>query len=196
MTVTNPAGTPPAVRNYTLEMMELIRDSIPEQEHRIPAIAERLVSRLRTEDPDLLNGFLHERAYYFMRAAMSEYATSHRRTMPSREQQRRSVFSASVRQYAQDGDAQALTQAVKVSPFAVFRVVDGQDLRKPTGRMRAADVEYLVDHYTSIRNNAANEISFWRAVGRRLGDREIGEVFDEDEFDKMYFSVCRKHYGD
>lgn len=198
MTVTEPAPAAPApgARNYMLEMMELIRSSIPEQEHRIPAIAERLVSKLRAEDPELLAGFLDERAYYFVRAAMSEYAARHRRTLPSREQRRRSVFSASAAQFAQDGDAQALRQAVSVSPFAVFRVVDGQDLRKPTGKLRGPDVTYIIDHYNAIRSSAANEAAFWRAVKRRIGDDAIEDVYTEEQFESMYSSACGKNYGD
>jgi len=168
-------------RDYIADMNTAIEDAIPDGDYTAPLVAADLVDRLRTEDPDLLTGWLDLRAAVFLADAVARRSNSRRQA--ARTAAPRRAFAEAARSFADTGDAEGLR------PFAAEYVVDEDNTRRTVARMTAADCLFVAGRYDETARQAKLEASFHRAVAKKVGAGVVGEVFTEEQYLTMYRSV-------
>lgn len=168
-------------RDYITDMNAAIEDAIPDEDYTAPLIAADLVERLRSEDPDLLTGWLELRAAVFLADAVARRSNSRRQA--ARVAKPRRAFAQAARSFSADGDASVLR------PFAAEYVVDEENTRRTVARMTAADCLFVAGRYDETARQAKLEASFHRAVAKKVGSGTVGETFTEEQYLTMYRSV-------
>ena len=169
-----------APRDYAGEMRELI-DRIATGEYATPILAAQLVTRLRSEDPELLAGWLDEQAVQFLRHAINQRDASVRTY--NRRTQRRSVFSGAVAAF-QSGHPAALHGFREEH----YPVANGH--KKPFGQMTHDDLVYAASAYGKRKDQNALQEAFLLAVAARVRDDQVvGDVFDDEQLRQMWHSI-------
>lgn len=169
-----------APRDYAGEMRDLI-DRVANGEYATPLVAAQLVTRLRSEDPELLQGWLDEQAVQFLRHAINQRDAAIR--THNRRSRARSVFSGAVAAF-QAGNRFAL-QGFQEEHYPV-----ANGSKKPFGRMTHDDLLYAAEAYGRRKAQNALQEAFLLAVADRLADGQVVEdVFDEDQLRHMWHSL-------
>lgn len=174
-------------RNYQAEMHAAANAAIPEGEFITALVAHELVDKLRATDPELLEGWLRERAEVIV-GDYIHHLVKNRRRPPSPEAAKRMNFAAAASVFAERGDAEEFRESVR-SPFTFHYVVRDDQLRKPVGDMNGADLRYVANSFQATKQQAAFRESFFRAAAKRVGDKCVKEVFTVEQYTSMYRSV-------
>lgn len=162
----------PRERDYVGEMRALLDAEAAKSTDPAPVIAERVVRKLRTTDPDLLSGWLHANAHTFVREAIGAAARSVRSHL--RQTQGRGVFAGDAEAF-KSGDAEAMDRWLD----ATYRVEGG--VRKPLRDMTSADLLWKADEYEKTERDAAMEKAFLRAIAKKVGKSTVGERLTEEQ---------------
>src|SRR4029079_14830431 len=169
-----------APRDYAGEMRELI-DKVATGEDAPPLLAAQLVTRLRAEDPELLQGWLDEQAVQFLRHAINLRDAAIR--THNRRSQARSVFSGAVAAF-HAGNRFAL-QGFQEEHYSVANGV-----KKPFGQMTHNDLLYAAEAYGRRKDQNALQEAFLLAVAQRVGQNQVvQDVFDEAQLRSMGHSL-------
>lgn len=165
------------------ESMTAFIDAIlGESEDLIPSIAAAgLVADLRSSDPELLAVWLDAHAEAFLREAIGTVIRSRRAR--SRNKASAGVFARAARVFEQTGDRNVL------SPFEQRYVVDGADTQRRVRDMTRTDCLFVAERYEITANRGAMLAAFHSAVARRVGDKTVGQVYTEAEYDRLYRSI-------
>lgn len=171
-------------RDYIAEMRQAVEAAIPAGDYVASVVAAELVDRLRTEDPELLSGWLHLKAPVIVADVVARLSNSTRQA--ARVGAPRRAFAEAARTFAADGDVKAL------SPFAAEYVVDEANTRRTVANMTAADCRFVAGKYEDAARISKLEAAFHRAVAKKIGTQLVGEVFTEDQYLDMYRSVTHQ----
>jgi hypothetical protein len=167
------------------QISDLINDAIGVDEDIIPSsVASRLVERLRTEDPELLAIWLDMHAEAVFRDTITS-VIRHRRAR-SRKHADAGAFGRAAQRFSETGDVEEL------SPFRVRYVVDGLDTQRQVRDMTRTDCLFVAERYTISADRALMQAAFHRAVANRVGDGTVGDIFTEDEYNRMYRSITHR----
>lgn len=162
----------PAPREYVAEMRALL-DSEANGDPA-PVVAERVVGRLRTTDPDLLAGWLDVQAVSLVRDAVGYIDRSGRAR--ARATSARSVFADD----AERGD---------VSGWLSTRYVLDDGRRPTLAEMTAGDLRFVAGQYDAEAKAAKTEAAFMRSIAKRVGSGVVADVFTEEQIDALRRSL-------
>lgn len=166
------------------QISSLINDAIGVDEDIIPSsVARRLIQQLRAEDPELLTAWLELHAEAIFRESITAVIRSRR--LRARKHADAGAFARAAQAFT-NGDTDAL------SPFEVRYVVDGADTQRRVRDMTRDDCLFVAERYSISADKALMLAAFHRAVAARVGERTIGEVFTEHEYDRMYRSITHR----
>lgn len=171
-------------RDYIAEMTAAIEAAVPESDYVASQVAANLVDQLRAEDPDLLSGYLHQRAPVVLADVIARRSNSKRQS--ARIMAPRRAFAEAARSFAAESDSKVL------SPFAFEYVIDAENTRRTVANMTAADCRFVAEQYERTAREAKLEAAFHRAVGKKVGIQRVGDVFTEEQYLEMYQSVTRQ----
>jgi hypothetical protein len=188
MTILDDPDAP--ARDCLSEMSALINAALPDGEYVAPLVAHDLVEKLRVNDPDLLAGWLWERAEVTMTAYISDRIKNRRNA--SRESLSRSAFAGAAERFAATGDGAAMREAVVQRPFDAEHVVNEGLLRRKVAEMTGEDHLFVAKEYADTKQTAALLESFHRAVAKKVGKRKTKDVFTEVQYVEMYQSITRR----
>jgi len=172
--------------SYINEMNALILNEIDVQEGGWIAatVANRMVERLRAEDPDLLKGWLDLQAENLIRAELTRVVNS-RRTR-SRSRSAAVAFNNAAREAERTGDYSALT-----GMFTAMHVVSNDNLRRQAKDMTGRDHLYVARRYHGSANEFLTLSAFHEAVARQVGDARTEEKYTSEEYERLYRSIVR-----
>jgi len=168
-------------RDYLTDMNNAIEAAIPNGDYAAPIIAAELVDHLRTDDPDLLEGWLNLRASVFLADAIARRSNSKRQT--ARTMAPRRSFAEAARSFTEK------TDTAELRPFAFEYVVDEANTRRAVARMTAADCRFVAAQYEQTARTAQMEAAFHRAVAAKVGVGVVRDVFTESQYLAMYRSL-------
>lgn len=144
-------------------------------------IAEKVVTRLRMEQPELLAKFLDQQAITIITGIIGHISRAHK--SHARATSGRSVFQKALRRY-EDGDERALG-----SWLNTMYVVTTDDQRKRLGDMYKEDLNFAVNDYDNRAKANQLQAAFLRALAQKVGAKRVGEVFTDEELTKMWSSI-------
>lgn len=122
--------------------------------------------------PELVDEWLMSRA----RVLLSGWVQNQEKT------QRRHPFSAATEQLDEDGDTSVFLSAFqRRAPF----------IEKYIGDLRRADINEVIQGYSSSKREAELHLAVWRRVHKKVGLSKVSEVYTEEQFDAM-FGVVEK----
>ncbi|MEU0847660.1 hypothetical protein ABZ387_06795 [Streptomyces flaveolus] len=171
-------------RDYIAEMRLAVDNSIPDGDYVASVVAADLVDRLRTQDPELLAGWLHLKAPVILADVVARQSNSKRQA--ARISAPRRAFAEAARSFATDRDVRVL------SPLAAEYVVDEANTRRTVANMTADDCRFVAAKYEDAARISKLEAAFHRAVAKKIGGRMVGEVFTEEQYLEMYRSVTQQ----
>jgi hypothetical protein len=167
------------------QFSDIINAAIGVNEDIIPSsVAARLLAQLRTEDPELLAAWLDQHAEAIVRDAITSIIRQRRSR--ARKHAAAGAFGKAAREFTQTGDVSVL------SPFSVRYVVDGLDTQRQVRDMNRTDCLFVAERYSISADRALMQAAFHKAVADRLGDRTVGEVFSEEQYNRMYRSLVNR----
>lgn len=144
-------------------------------------IAQKVVNRLRQDDPELLTKFLDQQAVTIITRMIGDISRSlktHARANSGREAFRKALE----RQEA--GEPRALA-----SWLDTVYVVTTDEQRKRLRDMDRQDLEYAIGDYTARSRANALQAAFLRALAKKVGARTVGEVYSDEELSRMWNSI-------
>lgn len=144
-------------------------------------IAQKVVARLRRDDPELLTKFLDQHAVNIVTRMVGDISRSlktHARAQSGRKQFAKAVE----RQEA--GEPRALA-----SWLDTVYVVTTDEQRKRLRDMDRQDLEYAITDYTNRARVNALQAAFLRALAKKIGARTVGEVYGDEELSRMWNSL-------
>lgn len=164
-------------RDYPAEMTALIEESTQGSDWVPALVAEKLIDRLKTDDPDLLNGWLHTLAPQLLTDAISTRERSVR-TVTRRRATSRAFATA-----AESGDP------IELGSFAVTFVIDETDTRRRVADMTGTDHRFVATGYAASAKRARMLGAFHQAVAKKVGKQRTAEVMSEAEYDRLFRSI-------
>ncbi|MGW5636693.1 hypothetical protein [Streptomyces sp. NPDC003832] len=170
-------------RDFIAEMAQAVEAAIPAGDYVASVVAADLVERLRSEDPELLAGWLDLKAAVILADVVARRSNSRRQA--TRIGAPRKAFAEAARSFG-DGDITALR------PFAAEYVVDEGNTRRSVANMTADDCRFVASKYEDAARISKLEAAFHRAVAKKIGGQLVGEVFTEGQYLEMYRSVTQQ----
>lgn len=144
-------------------------------------VAQKVVNRLRQEDPELLTKYLDQHAVTIITQMVGSISRAQRTY--ARANSGKQVFSkALARQEA--GEPRALSAWLDT-----MYVVTTDDQRKRLRDMDRQDLEYAITDYTNRARSNALQAAFLRALVKKIGARTVGEVYSDEELSRMWNSI-------
>lgn len=168
-------------RNYAAEMRAVIDAETGEGAYFAPTVAEHIVSKLRATDPDLLRGWLDGQAVSFVRDAINQRDCSTR--THNRIAARRSVFRQAA-EAAEAGDPEPLKTNFMGE---VYVIEDGSKV--PLREMRKPELLFAADDFNRRANENALRAAFLTVLAKKVGNRKVSDVFDEDKLAAAWRSI-------
>lgn len=169
-------------RDYAADMRKYIDEYTADGDYNAADVSHRIVEKLRGEDRELLYGWLEAHAAETIRAAIARRDASTRAY--ARSHVKSSVF-AQAAQAAAGGDYEPL----KAGYLQAIYVVDGLNTRKALKDMTSSDVLFVASTYTRRARTALMEAAFLKAVAKQIGDRHVGDVFNNEQLAELYNSI-------
>lgn len=177
-------------RNYVLEMRRIIDDETATGEpYSSTTVARHIANKLRTEDPDLLTGWLDMQAHNVLRDTINRRDASIR--THARRTASRVAFGDATKRF-NDGDSEALGGFLAI----VHTTADG--MRRRLSDMTAKELLYVASTYNKRAEENAMQAAFLEALAKRLEDGQtVADVYDDERLSKMWISIsegtARKH---
>lgn len=144
-------------------------------------IAQKVVGRLREQDPELLNKFLDLQAVPIitrMVGDISRATKTHARHNSNREQ-----FARALERH-EAGQTRALS-----SWLDTVYVVTTDEQRKRLRDMDKQDLEYAINDYTDRARVNAAQAAFLKALAKKIGAKTVGQVYTDQELSRMWNSL-------
>lgn len=170
-------------RNYAAEMRALIDAETAGGPYVSAQVAERIVEKLTATDPDLLSGWLHAQAVQFVRMSINARDCSQR--THARLTASRSVFRNAA-DAAEGGDTEALSTWLTT----VYVIEDGSRVR--LAEMRKPELLFVADDYGRRAADALLQEAFLRALAKKVGSKQVSDVFDEDKLSALWLSISER----
>ena len=170
-------------RDLAREVRAIVDDELEKAGETYVAglVAQKVVARLRRDDPELLAKFLEQHAVNIvtrMVGDISRATKTHARATSGQVQFRKALE----RQEA--GEPRALS----VWLDTVY-VVTTNEQRKRLRDMDRQDLEYAINDYTNRAKVNMLQAQFLRALAKKVGARTVGEVYSDEELIRMWNSL-------
>lgn len=164
---------------YNDRVHALIDEWIPEGDFVVAIVAHKLTDYLRETAPELLAGWLEERASTVMAQVIGDRLRSDRARAVRCAAGR---FAEAVRA-AEAGDFEPL------SHFAVTYTVDAESTRRRVGAMTGDDHRFVASNYQASGSYDLMLAAFHEKVAKKVGSRTTADVFSEEQYDAMLRSL-------
>lgn len=172
-------------RDYNAEILELVQEATTAGDFVARLVADDIVDKLRANDPDLLAGWLNQRAGEILGSWIAVHYNGLRNR--SRAMAPRRAFAEAAERFTGSGG----TDTSALDPFSAMYVVDHTHLRRRVADMTGADHTFVADRYADDKNTAAMLEAFHRAVAKRVGDKRTEDVYSAEQYMAMYRSITR-----
>jgi hypothetical protein len=169
----------PQERDYAGDM-RTVMDRMAHGVYSPPLVAIQIVNWLQQNDPELLDGWLHQQAHNMIRAAINQRDSSARTY--NRIHSRRSVFQRAA-VAAGGGDTGPLSNFID----EVYSIESGE--KKPLGLLYHNDLIYVAKTYEDRERENGLQKAFLRALADRVGDQQVSDVFDNVDLAKLWNSI-------
>jgi hypothetical protein len=184
-------------RDYAAEMRAVIeaetaRDYVP------ASLARKIVCRLRTEDPELLAGWLNAQADQVLLDAINRRDRSHRTA--ARYSTPRSTFAVEAKAmeqtnagFASDGwaaDSPRERRAAQMGRWLSSRFTVGDGSRKQLADMTKGDLLFVGDAYTERARENQLTAAFIKAIANKVGNRTVIDHYTEQQLTTMWDSLA------
>jgi hypothetical protein len=167
-------------RDIQQQMIELIRESIPEGSGWMPAVvAEDIVANLRQNDPELLHLWLQDSAPRFIQQHLVRILAALRAKTKS-EVAARAFGEAATRFTAGDRDALSMFELT-------YAMEDGTQVT--IADMTGKDHLYIAGRFAMEAKQYALLEQFHKAVAKKVGNKKTSEVFTAEKYEQMYRSI-------
>lgn len=167
------------IRINAAEKVRRMIDDLMEVGTFVPAIlAHDLVTRLREEDPALLEEWLDLHAEELMRNTVNTIIRA-RRTY-ARHNASKSVFANAV-QRAEAGEP-ALLEGFLEQQFTV----NADHTRKRLADMYKEEVLYASQMFNRLARSHQMQAAFLRVIADKIGARSVGDTFDNDQLNSLW----------
>ena len=167
--------------NAAEKVRRMIDDAMEQGPYIASHLATELVTKLREEDPALLAEWLDVHAEQIMRDAVSSISRSRRAYV--RANASRSVFRNAVERH-EAGEPELLhgwlEQEYPIGP---------ENIRKRLGQMYREEVLYASQMHAHMARGNQMQSAFLRAVGEKVGARQVQDVFDNDQLNTLWKSI-------
>lgn len=168
-------------RDYVTEMRSVIDEATSHGPYASPVIAQEIVDKLRVNDADLLDGWLHAQAVHFVRDAINYRDRSNRTHV--RQTSGRSAFRRDAEAH-DAGDSEAMAGWLEtVYP------VDDDGSRKPLGDMLKPELLFVADDYRRQAQETLLAEAFMRAVAKKVGRGKVSDHFDNETLARLWDSI-------
>lgn len=168
-------------RNIAAEMRALIDQETEDEAPYTPVIiAERIVGKLREQDPDLLQAWLDAHAVQMVRTAVNQRDASRRAY--ARMATGRALFRDAAHA-AEAGDKGPLSRFMNT----VYTIEDGTRVR--LREMQARDLSFVADGYDRRATDNRMQAAFFKALAQRVGVGKVSDVFDEGRLTELWLSL-------
>lgn len=144
-------------------------------------VAQKIVNRLRTENPELLTKFLDQHAIPIITRMVGDI---------SRAQKTAARLHSGGKQYAkalqrhEAGEPRALAAWLDT-----LYIVTTDEQRKRLRDMDRQDLEFAIKDYTERARINTLQAAFLRALAQKVGARTVGEVYTDDDLARMWNSL-------
>lgn len=167
-------------RDFVAEMNEVL-DRATSAEPYVPAvIAAEIADGLRSNDPELLDGWLHAGAAQFLRMQINARDHSNRSVIASRKAA--TSFAAAVEAHER-GDGEPLGTFLRMR----FTTEDGA--RKQLADLTKVDLLFVASAYQDRADRNLLRAEFMRALAAKVGDGTVADRFSEHQISEMLSSV-------
>jgi len=164
------------VRKYVDDVLDRAGDT-----YIVGTLAAQVVEQLRRDDPGLLTEFLDAHAASIIAKMLGDVIRIERTRV--KQQSAHRVFNEAAQRF-ENGDTTALS-----SWLDVLYVVNTDEQRKRLRDMDRDDLEFAISDYTARARGNALQAAFLRALAVKVGARNVGDVFTDDEITRMWQSV-------
>lgn len=164
-------------RDYLAEMHAVLTAAISDTETPNPVVAQDIVDKLRANDPDLLNGWLHLRAAAIVCEHLGRIDHSERRHTRA-VAAGRAFAEAAARHEAGEADAMA--------GFEARYVINDDGARRRVADMTGPDHLFVAGKYGESARTQRFLESVHRAVAKKVGNRRTAEVFTAEQYAAMF----------
>lgn len=144
-------------------------------------IADRVVDRLREENPELLAKFLDQHATQVISTIVGQI--SRMTKAQAKQKASKSVFNAALERF-EDGDHTALGAWTDA-----MYVVTTNDQRMKLGDMYKEHLEFAANDYSNRARANLLQSTFLNALATKVGARKVSEVFTDEELARMWNSL-------
>ncbi len=146
-------------------------------------VAGKIIAQLEEQDPELLAGWLRERAHDMLRDHIA--GASRSRNARARKKAKGKRFFLAAQAFTEDGDYGP------ISLYTAEHVVDFDNSRKRACDMTGAEHKFVADFvYREPGNRLLMLAAFHDAIADRLRpDQPMSEVVTESDYVLMYRSI-------
>lgn len=186
-------------RDFAAEMRAVI-DAEATGTYVAPTVARRIVDKLRSNDPELLAGWLDSQAVNIVRDAVDRRDRSQRTT--ARYAAPRSTFAMEAKAmeqtnsgFASDGwavDSPRERRAAQMGRWLSSRFTIADGSRKQLADMTEGDLLFAGDAYTERARDSLLTAAFLKAIARKVGDRTVIDHYTEQQLAAMWDSLTVK----
>lgn len=167
-------------RNYAADLRAVIDAETGGGPYVSRVVAEHVVEKLRATDPELLQGWLDEQAEHFVWQLIND------RDRSTRSHVRRTARAAA---FATDADAAEKGDTERLVRWMTVPFVTEDGSRKRLAVMRKPDLLFVADSYEARAREDKLHAAFMRAIARKVGNREVQEVYTDEQLSTMWHSL-------
>lgn len=144
-------------------------------------VAQKIVNRLRAEDPELLAKFLDQHAIAIITRMVGDI---------SRAQKTHARAHSGGKQYAKALERHAAGEPAALAAWLdTLYVVTTDQQRKQLRDMDKQDLEFAINDYVQRARINSLQATFLRALAQKVGARTVGEVYTDEELGRMWSSL-------
>lgn len=168
-------------RDFIGDMNAWISKFIVDEDYVAAEQASLLLDQLRSDDPDLLAGYLDAVALAILTQRLGQKRTARARAASRGKGAFRAALAAH-----EAGDDRPL------SVFAEHLVVDGQRVSRAIGRMTREDHQYVASRQGARSKAAAMQEQFHNAIASKIAPGlTTADVISEDDYVVLYNSIVQ-----
>lgn len=162
------------MRDFANEMKAIIEHETQGGDYAAPLVANRIITKLRVHDNELLVGWLDLHAAQILTEAIGTRSRSHRSHV--RAVASRSKFAVAAKAYTEHGDTQQLAQFMNTE----YVVADGS--RRVLANLTHEDLLYVSNEYRKRARSNGFEGAFMAALAAKVppGDTVSASLTEQE----------------
>jgi hypothetical protein len=167
--------------NWNAKMRAVIDAATADGPYVSRHVARDIVVRLTAEDPELLDGWLHDQAEQLIWAAINE------RDRAARAAARISASRAGT--FAEAADEYQAGDPTKLNKFLKARYVVWDGTRRELATLAHDDLLFVANQYATRSKSNAFEAAFFHALARRVRTGTVKDYFTEEQITALRNSL-------